>query len=283
MRALFTRKTLIVIIAAVLVAAIAIISLNTNGSAGVVTNSVNAAMGPLRRVASSVANTFENIYGYMYDYDNVVKENESLKAQIAKLTQDYTDSADISAENDRLHTLLGLSQRHPDWVFDTSSIMSITSWTSSNWASSFTIDKGSSNSNIAAGNSVITASGLLVGRVTAVGTATSTVTTVLDTTFSAGVLIGQSGSPGVVNGDFSLMSQGLCKIDNITDDVDILAGDTVVTSGSGGVFPKGLTIGNVESVQRNATGMDRYATVRPAVDFKNLTDVYLITSFEPAD
>ena len=280
MRAFFSKKVLVIIIAALLVAAITIVSINTAGNAGVLTNSLGAAMTPLRRVAASVANTFGSIYGYMNDYDNVVKENEKLNAQLAQLTMDVQDYTDVVAENNRLRALFDFTQRHKDLSYDQAMVTVISPTTTSNWSSSFTIRQGSSNSSVAVGDSVITENGFLVGWVSSVGTTSSTVTTVLDTTFSVDVLIGQKGSPGVVTGDFSLMSQGLCKINNITDDITVLAGDTIITSGIRGTYPKGLVIGNVESVQRNATGMDRFATVRPSVDFKNLSYVILITNFD---
>ena len=76
----------------------------------------------------------------------------------------------------------------------------------------------------------------------------STVKSIIDTTFSASVDVG-SGNTVTASGDFSLMSKGMLKISYLEEGTGIASGDSVVTSGKGGVFPQGLLIGYVP-VQR---------------------------------
>jgi rod shape-determining protein MreC len=76
------------------------------------------------------------------------------------------------------------------------------------------------------------------------------------------------------------MKQGLLKFGYLEDTAEIIADDTIITSGKGGILPAGLIIGTVQEVVTSNTGIDKYATIKPAADIKSLADVYLITSFE---
>jgi rod shape-determining protein MreC len=261
---LFRFRVFSFFIIAVIIAAITLISVNTSGNSGFVTNLLTSLSKPLRSVAASVASVFESIYGYIDDYEKLEAENAELKAQLNKLQQDYRESTDISAENERLHKLLDLDSRRPDY----------------NWSSSFTIGKGSNNSDIKVGDCVITEEGYLVGVVDVVEPTSSTVITILDTRFSIGAYIDRTDKRYIAMGDFSLMKQGLLKFGFLEGTAEIIAGDTIITSGKGGVLPAKLIIGTVQEVVTSSTGIDKYATIKPAADIKSLADVYLITSFE---
>lgn len=277
MRRFLKFKVIGFAIAAVLIAAITIISVNAAGNSGFISSALTALSKPLKSVAASVAKTFESIYGQMYKYDQLVLENDELEKQLADLEEDYREYIEISEENERLRELLNLSKRHEDFQYDTASIIQ---WDASNWTSTFTISKGSSNSKIAFGDCVITETGALIGYVTDVGTTSSIVVTVLDTTFSAGAIIERNGDTAIAVGDFELMKQDLMKLDYMTETTELLAGDTIVTSGKGGLLPAGLVIGDVVDVHTYNTGIGKYGTIKPAADLENIIYVTVITSFE---
>jgi rod shape-determining protein MreC len=276
MKVLMSKRNIIIFAAAVLVAAVAVISVNTSRGSGFITEAVNFVIRPVKSVAASVARTFESIYGYMYEYDKVVAENNKLNERIAQLQEDYREYTDMSDENARLHELLGLSARHSDFRYDTATILT---WGSNNYSSSFTISKGSGNSEVAVGDAVITETGVLIGRITEVEAVSSTAVSVIDTTFSAGVLTGGFGETGVAAGDFNLMRSGELKLDFLPDDTAVLSGDEVITSGKGGVFPEGLVIGEVTQVHRNPSGIGAYATVKPAAELRNVNFVFVVVDF----
>lgn len=263
---------------AIIIATVTLISVNTKGNSGLMTNSLMTLSKPMKSAAASVAKTFESFYGYMYKYDTLKAENEKLKADLYKLKQDSQDSAEISKENDQLRALLRLSSRHPDYKqYDTAQVIN---WSASNWSSSFTIGKGSTNSKVKVGDCVITETGALIGVVTDVGATSSTVITVLDTKFAYGAYIERNDERAIATGDFTLKKQGFLKLDYLEDTTEIVTGDTIITSGRGGVLPAGLVIGTVQEVVTNPTGISRYASVKPAAELKNLASVYLITSFD---
>ena len=281
MKAFFNRKTIIIAAAAVLIAIISIVSVNVFNSPGPVTGLANVISSPFKALATAVARTFENIYSSIYRYNDLQDRYDQALSDIAVLKRSYSESADLLRENNELRELLSFRQRHADHVYEQARV---TGQSNNNWSLSFTISKGYANSDtpIARGNSVISHSGVLIGQITDVGATTSTAVSVLDTTFSAGAFVGEDGERSVTaKGDFSLMSSGLLILDNFSDDLIVLPGDSVVTSGAGNVFPVGLVIGEVVEVLRHDTGVGSYATVRPmrAID-STISNVYVITSFD---
>ena len=277
MKTLFTRKTIFIAAAAVLIAIVTLVSVNAFGTGGPVTGLANAVARPLKTWASAIARTFENIYGSIYRYENLIKDYEETLKELTKLQDTAREAANLEEEVDRLHALLGFSERNPGHVYESAQIVSPSS---SNWSSTFTISKGSENSDISPGDCVITEYGYLVGKVTDVGATTSTFVSILDTTFSAGVLIGENGGAATAKGDFSLMNKGLLRLDHIDVDQPVLPGDSIVTSGISGIFPPGLVIGEVTEVYNHSTGVGQYATIKPAFPLEMIKYVNVITEFD---
>ena len=277
MKKYFSKKGIVIGAIAVFIAVVAYVSVTLAGGPGTAGNIMNAITKPVRSVANSVVGAFEQFYGYMYEYDNIALENEKLKARIAELEQGYREYAEVYEENERLRDLLDLSTRNTDFVIDSASIIS---WSASNWSSAFSISKGSSNSDVAVGDCIITETGCLIGRITNVGDTTSTAITIIDTAFSAGALIEGGSEAAVAKGDFALMRKGLLKLDFLTDTTNLVAGDAIVTSGKGGALPKGLVVGYIEDVILDKTGLREYAEIKPAIDFDSLLNIFVITDFE---
>jgi rod shape-determining protein MreC len=278
-KALFHRRSILVASIAVLIAVITIVSVNVFSSSGPVTGIAGVISRPIRMLASNVARVFENIYSSIYRYDSLMARHEELLRTLTEYEENYRESNDLKEENDRFRVLLDFRERHTGYDHEQVKIINPGG---DNWSHSFTIDKGYSNSQIERGDGVTTADGMLIGQVTDVGATESTVITILDTTFSAGAFVGDDNGNATAKGDFSLMRSGLLMLDHISDDLVVLRGDFVVTSGTGGVYPRGLIIGNVVDVFRHNTGIGRYATVKPMLDIETITYAFVITDFETA-
>ncbi|MBR6259244.1 MAG: rod shape-determining protein MreC [Oscillospiraceae bacterium] len=274
MREFIRKNGIIVVIAALLVAVIAVSSIVAGGSdaAG---GAVNTLVRPVRGFMSGVVSHFERLYGYMYGYDILETENGELKERIATLEQEYREYDELAAENERLKKLLGFSEEHASYEMTQAAVLS---QTASSWQSAFTISRGSA-SGLKEGCCVITESGFVIGRVTSVSSSSSVVTTLLDTTSSIGAVIWDTGETGVLSGDFELMKRGRAKLAYLPDSCTLSPGDTVITSGAGGVFPRGLVLGTVERVETSASGTSDWALISPSADLYNLEYVYVITSF----
>lgn len=247
-----------------------------NGSAGFLANVTGAVKAPVQRIVSSMSEWLEGVYGYVYEYDELKADNERLRAELAEAKQEAKDGEAAVEENERLRNLLGFAKKHSDMKLESAKIVS---WTSSNWASSFTISKGS-DAGIEVGDCVITEYGVLVGQITELGSSWAVVSTVIDIDTDIGAFISNNGSSGLVVGDFALMQDGYAKLTYLAGGTQIFSGDEVVTSGSGGAFPQGLVIGTIESVKAEAGGQIEYGLVKPGCDLDSLVQVFIVKDFE---
>jgi len=246
------------------------------GNAGLVRNVTGTVKTPVQRLVSSVAEWLESIYGHMYEYDELIAENEQLRAELAKAQEEARNGVAAVEENERLRELLDFEEKHSDMTLEAAKIVS---WTTSNWSNSFTISKGTANG-IEVGDSVITEYGVLVGQVVEVGVTWATITTTIDLSTNIGALVSENGASGLLMGDFSMMQDGCAKLAYLTDGAQIFTGDTVLTSGAGGAFPQGLVIGTVSSVQAEAGGQVEYGVVKPGCDINALVQVFVVKDFE---
>lgn len=246
------------------------------GNAGLVQNLSGTVKAPVQRIVSSMAEWLEGLYGYVYEYDQLQAENERLREALTEAQEKARNGEAAVEENERLRKLLEFKEKRSDMTLEPAKVIS---WTSSNWANSFTISKGAS-SEIAVGDSVITEYGVLVGQVIEVGTTWATVRTIIDINTNIGAFVSENGSAGMLVGDFALMQEGSAKMTYLADGAQIFSGDTVMTSGAGGAFPQGLVIGMISSVQAEAGGQVEYGIIKPGCDLNALVQVYVVKEFE---
>ncbi len=276
MKDFISKKVIHIGLAAVLVAVLAAVTMAlSGGGAGFAAMLSEPFFKPMKSALTSMVNYLEHIYGYMYRYDELEAENTELKARIAQLEQEYREYTEISEENERLRSLLGFVERHEEMELEPATVIS---WTASNFSSSFTVSKGS-DAGIALYDPVVDEYGYLVGQVTSVSSASCVVSTVIDTTLSLGAQMYENGETGIAGGDFELMKEGDLKLSYISDSTNVVIGNTVITSGSGGVYPAGLVIGTVSGIAVGPSGLEPYAIVEPAADIEGLAHVYVITDF----
>ena len=254
----------------------AIVAGVSGGKAGFFRNLSGALRKPVQSAVGAAAGWLEGIYGYMYKYDNLQAENESLRIQLADAQEEARAGADAQAENERLRNLLGFTEKHSNLELESAKVVARTA---SNWASSYTISKGS-NDGVAVGDPVITEFGALTGTVTEVGGGWAKVGTVIDASTSIGAIASESGATGMVIGDYESMQRGTTKLTYLPSDSQIFAGDTVLTSGVGGSYPEGLVIGTISSVQTEAGGQVEYGLVKPYCDLNALVQVFVVKSYD---
>ncbi len=246
------------------------------GRAGLLKNADGALKSPVQKAATALLDWVEGIYGYLYEYDRLVEENNSLRAENAALRETSRNYSELEAENERLRTLFDWAQKHTDFVMESAKIVA---WDTSNYTSAFTIGKGS-RSGIALGDCVVTEYGALVGQVIELGSDWATIRTIIDVDMDVGALVGEDSYSGVITGEFSLMKQGLTRITYLSSGAHIFQNDEVLTSGKGGSFPPGLLIGDVSTVMTESGGQATYGIVTPACDVSRLSQVFIIKDFE---
>jgi len=246
------------------------------GGTDPLSNFANTVTAPFKSGVSAAMDWMERVYDYVFRYDEIEQELSDLRRRVAELEDQAREGEEALQENDQLRELLNLQEQHKDFVFESAKI---TSRSTSNWESTLTISKGSS-AGVKPGDCVVTETGVLVGVVSQTSLISSTVATLIDTSTEVGGVVTRTYSAGILEGDFDLMNQGLLRLGYLPESAGLVAGDEVLTSGRGGVYPAGLVVGRVQGVFSDASGMSRYAIVEPDVDLDSLIEVFVIKEFD---
>ena len=256
---------------------IGVATLMGGGEANKLEDTAADVRSPFQKVAQALVSRVEGFFGYLFEYEMLMQENENLRAQIADLEQQVRDNQQASEENVKLRELLNLRQKHSDFVFESAKVVS---WNASNWASTFTISKGV-ESGLEIGDAVVTEYGVLVGTVSELGTNWATVDTIVDIGTSIGVLVGAEETSAMLLGDYTLMGSQYAKISFVAESGQVITGDIVVTSGVGVEFPKGIPIGTVRESTRGLDAGKSYVVVEPYVDFERIENV-IVYRYQPS-
>ena len=267
---------LLIIIAALLSILLGLFSALIGGNADPFSNIFAFVTTPVRNGVSAVADWAEGVYNYVLRYDEMQSELDQLRTQVAEMEEAARQGQDALRENNQLRELLNLQERRRDFVFEN---VRVTAPATSNWASTLTISKGR-NFGIEAGDCVVTETGVLVGVVSVVGTNSAVVSTLINTDIDMGGMVARTYSAGILEGDFTLMEEGKLKLSYLPDSAQLIAGDEVLTSGKGGIYPSGLVVGQIESVFDDPSGKTRYAVILPEVDLGSLIEVFVIKEFD---
>ncbi|HIS51815.1 MAG TPA: rod shape-determining protein MreC [Candidatus Onthomonas avicola] len=272
----FFRKNGIVL----LIAALVLTGVISIGSAVMPVNPLTNLLGilatPFRAAATAVVSWGEGVYRYATEYEALQERVAELERELAETEAANREAASALEENERLRDLLELRQRRRDFVFESAAV---TGRTSTSWEATLTISKGSAHG-VAEGDSVITETGALVGVVDEAGLNWSTVTTIIDPDISVGATVFRTADSGILEGDLTLMTQGACRLSYLSAQAELVSGDEVLTSGTGGLYPSGLVIGYIEGVYTDPSGLEQYAVLRPAADLDALAQVFVIKDFE---
>ena len=257
---------------------IILLILSSTGRMGPVEGVLSAVSRPFLKVFNDVGRQVDNLASTVRDLSTLRSNNNRLQALVDTLTIDNARLADAQIENQQMRELLRFRQLNPFYDFRGGQVIAqVVSRGPTNYLSSLSIDLGTEQG-IAAGMPVVTERGL-VGRVQKVGPTTATVLLITDPASGVQAMIKRENSRavGVVSG----VAGSQPMMDYIAQEADVAAGDEVITSGLGGNFPKGLTIGQVVEVKKRDFDMYQQAVVRPTVDFNRLEFVLIITNFQP--
>jgi rod shape-determining protein MreC len=194
------------------------------------------------------------------------RENLQLKAQIEILKLENSRYKEVLLANERLQELL----KFQDSTDATLIPAMVTGWDSSGMFKSIIIDKGSWD-RVAINMAVVSSEGV-VGRVVSVSPHYSQVLLVTDQNSAIDGVVQSSRGRGMVKGSGS----DECYFDYVIKTCEIKPGDAIVTSGLGGVFPKGLSLGRVKSVEDSPYKLFKDVEVIPAVNFNRLEEVLIL-------
>lgn len=210
---------------------------------------------------SGMGNVVGNLTADSATLSELEEENERLKAQVAELSE-YEQQANTLTELLQLRNQYSL----------TSTAARVTGQSSDSWTSTITIDKGSS-AGIAVGMPVTSSNGV-IGQVSECGPSSATVRLITDENSGVSAMVQSSRAQGQVVGS----PDGSLRMTLVRSDQKVSVGDTIITSGLGGVYPKGLPIGTVTNVTKTSGSMYYDITVEPLTVIDNLEEVLVITS-----
>ncbi len=238
-------------------------------------DAVGAILTPAQKIFNYAAEGIDGFAAYFYKFDELVEENNRLQEQVAELRNQLYDSAEMEEMYEWISGFLELKMAHNDFKLLSAAV---TGRESGNYAKILTLDVGS-GAGVTIGMPVITADGI-VGQITEVGYNWSKVTTIVEPNSSVGAYVEKTGDSGIAAGTFELSRDGLLSLLYLPADAEVNIGDRVLSTGYGSVYPRGLTLGYVDSVEPNTYSRTVSVTVNPAINFADISDVMLITGFE---
>lgn len=207
--------------------------------------------------------------------DELIKENDELKTEVNELTSQLIDYDKLKKENEMYEKYYGIKEDNPGYEI---ALAAVIRRDPNDDFFGFTIDKGSKDG-VSVNDPVITDKGL-VGWISEVSVTTSRVTTLLSPEAKVGAMDQKTQDSGIATGSVQYSDDGRLVLSVISADNSIKKGDVVITTGVGGVYPSGIVIGKVDSLECNTYDTTPFAVLSPYEDLRSIDDVVVITSFE---
>ncbi len=234
-------------------------------------NAAHEVLAPLQGGALFAWHGADAFVGYFQGIGQLQQDNKQLKQQLLDLTWENNRLHEYVYENERLRKLLNFKQRNA--LRFTLLGARVISRSPSNWYSTLVVDRGAVDG-VREDMVVVSAAGL-VGRVNAVGPYKADILPILDREGAVGAMVSESSTQGVIEGNKE--EPGVLRMIHLPYDASLNPGQVVVTSGLGGIFPRNIPIGEIEKFDSSSSKLDKYALVRPYVDFNRLEEVFIVT------
>jgi len=226
---------------------------------------------PVQKVVWGIIGGVGSVWrGYFY-LVGLEKENQTLKRELQELKVQMNRYREADLANERLRALLNFKKSIATPLLPAQ----LVAFDPSGWFQTILIDKGRSDG-VVLDMAVVSAEGL-VGRVIGVGNHHAKVLLILDGNSAVDAYIQRSRARGVLVG----LGRELCLLKYVQRNEDVQVGDKVISSGMGGVFPKGLLVGTVQEVVRASSGLFQRVEVEPAVNFSRLEEVLVVIQPPP--
>lgn len=244
------------------------------GGSGNVTDALHAAFSPARGFFSSAGKQIGKIGVWLRDKEEMQEQIVNLEKELAQKEQELTALREKSENNDFLTEVLELKKEHTDYQFVYANVLAANM---NNTSSELILNKGE-NWGIRKGMPVLSAEGL-VGVVRTVSQESCTVAPVGDKSVQLGVYLEPGGGLGLLQGELELWEKGQVAVTGLPRETAVEPGDTVRTSGSSGLYPRGLAVGTVREIQTDHSNGNLYLLVEPLCQTEQLDEVMILTSF----
>lgn len=262
------------VIAAALLAGSVFAVASRSGSSPL-TSVISVVFGPLSRLSSYVAAEFADIPVSFKSSSELLKENENLQKKIDNLTDQLVDYEQLRHKNEFYQQFLDIKEEHSDYTFAEAAIIGRDA---ADNMGSITLNKGSAH-DISVNDPVIYGK-YLVGVVSSVTPTQCTINTILNPKVNVSAYEVRTRDLGYVTSTVALAQEGYCHMPGLASSTAVTAGGIICTSGVGGIFPRDLIIGNIVDVVDGTVDISASAIIEPGVEFDEITDVFIITSFD---
>ncbi|NVM32735.1 rod shape-determining protein MreC [Pediococcus acidilactici] len=234
----------------------------------------NDLFGAVSRVIAIPAYGMQTLSTNLNNFVATYEENERLRQDIDKLSATHAENKSLKEENRELKQLVGLKNSMTDYSLTPAIVLTRSP---SSWQDLVTVNKGTANG--VKKNQPVLAGNGLVGRVVEANYSTSKVELISDNNESANrfAIQVQAKDGNYVNGIITGYDKKTNEIimGQVTEDKDVAVGSQVITSGLGGVTPKGLYVGKVAKVSKEDYGLANEIRIKPAAKLSNVNDVYI--------
>ncbi len=256
------------LVSVVLVSLLLLTVQTRGGGSGRAGDLVAIVITPAQSLLAKIHRGALGMWSTYLDWKTVWGENRVLRAERERLKLQALQIEETRQENARLRRLLALRDRLPLSTL----AGEVIGREAGGWVRALTVNRGRTNG-VARQAPVVVPEGL-VGRVVQVRSGASVIQLLNDPASTVGAIVQRTRTPGLVEGDaggtvrFKFMAR---------DGTRVASGDLVVTSGLGNLFPKGLPIGRVLTVEDKGSALFHFAILAPAVDFARVEEVLLVT------
>ena len=233
---------------------------------------VMAVVTPVTKGASWSIDKVTGFFEGFAELRHAREQNAQLREQVERLTQERDEANERAAKQEHLESELGV----PVLPRFKSIAANVVSRNVTIWFKRLTIDRGSMDG-VKKDMPVLTSLGV-VGRVIEVGPNSSLVQLITDRYAGVGAMLRRSRDMGEIKGQ----ENSRCEMKNVSASVDVPIGETVVTTGLDGIYPKGLTVGTVESVDNDANAPWHKILIRPSAPVDKVEHVFVLL-IEPRD
>ena len=264
----------VVLLGSLVAACLLLLTLQMRGYGEVARDVFAVVTTPIQTGLAKASRATFGLWATYLDWKNVRAENRRLREEVQELRVQGLRVVETDDENRRLRRLLALQEHLP--LTTLSGDIIAREW--GGWIRSLTVNWGRGD-NVPRLTAVISPNGL-IGRVVEVRPGASIVQVLTDPTSTVGAHVLRTRTPGIVEGDprgtlrFKFMAR---------DGASIQSGDVLVTAGQGGLFPRGIPIGTVRSIDNRGGALFHYAELTPAVDFARVDEVLLVTGDSQRD
>lgn len=263
------KSGLLGIIITIIILILIVIFSNRETNTSFFENIANKLIMPVQNGLTYLKNKVSGNSTFFTDINNLKTENQDLKNENSKLEQSLRELENIRTENETLKEYLGLTEKYGEYKTVPGYVINKDI---SNYSKIIIINIGK-NDGIEDNMTVIADEGL-VGHVISVTDNTAKVRTIVDTSSSVSCLMSTNKNSIVCKG--TLDSNSELKAMYIPTDASLVQGDSIDTSGLGGIYPKGIHVGIIKKIIATQNITDRYAIVETAVDINKLNTVLVI-------